>query len=74
MSRVKRRWWIGEKPVNLTLLDGPLGIVEAEFWCPGCGQHVRADREELEGFFWCSCGARLRLSFAATLVELEEEG
>ena len=73
MSKVKKVWRQGEKPVNLTLLFGPLGTVGAGFGCPGCGKPVGVDYEGEELFFHCQCGAHLRLTVGPRLEELEGE-
>ena len=73
MSRVKRTWRMGEKPVNLALLSGYCSALSVEFECPGCGQHSWSDETNESLIYVCSCGARLCLRVAPMLEELEEE-
>jgi len=70
-SRKRRVWRVGEKPVNLSVLYGPLGMVGTRFRCPGCGQHVEVEDEGEDLFYHCECGARMRLRIEPGLEEVE---
>jgi len=70
--RVKRVWRVGEEPVNLRFIFGPVGVIEAAFRCPGCELDVWGDYGEGDRLYECQCGAHLRLVLEPGLEELEE--
>jgi len=73
MSRVKRKWRMGEKPVNLRFAHAPSGGSRVRFECPQCGD---TNDQRLRGevlWVWCPCGARFRMPPVRTLEELEME-
>ncbi|MCK4300180.1 MAG: hypothetical protein KAX80_11640, partial [Planctomycetes bacterium] len=71
---VVRLWHVQERPVNLTLISGPLGIVRATFRCPACGRISGLEYCGEEVLYDCQCGAHLRLTVEPGLAELEGEG
>jgi len=72
-DKVKRVWRVGESPVSLCFLYGPLGMIEATLYCPGCGEYAMTDTCGKDLVYECACGARLRLRLEPTLEELEPD-
>jgi len=68
---VKRVWRMGEPPVNLGVMYGPLGMVGTAFLCPGCGENVTVEDSGEDLFYHCGCGAHLHLTIEPRLEELE---
>jgi len=71
--KVKRVWRVGERPVNLSVLYGPLGMVGTRFRCPGCERDVEVEDSGEELSSHCDCGAHLRRTAGPGLAEREVE-
>lgn len=71
---VKRVWRVGEPPVNLSVVYGPLGMVGTSFLCPGCAQTVTVEDSGEDLVFHCECGAVLHLRIEPRLEKLDGEG
>ena len=74
MTRVKRVWEMGEKPVDVSpYRDYDVGLYVSAF-CPQCGMTLHGGPGTGPWYIACACGAKLRLVLEATLEELEVEG
>lgn len=73
MSRVKRVWRAGERPINLYMHPGVRGLVGIGFRCPGCKQWRDLEVTEKDMHIICPCGLHLAINLEVTLRELEEE-